>query len=584
MSIKFFAKGLKNYHWQSFFAKFFIIIFSLLSALVVIIFSMYSAFSYSAAKKDAFAAANQVISKTESTINRLMDETVSNYSRLTNQEDWQLFFFLPKEKIIENAALINNVKHDISICVSGNEQINSIYVCSAHNGYVISSSVSNSSADFSAFDDKGWCDFDKIPKQDILKSRTIIQNGTQKQVITFAKPFYYGNKLAGCYVVNFDAFAVNAAVSSGLSENYPCTLSVLNSFGDELCYVGDKALFEDFDPKAKDFSAVTAAPKIEMCKRCRLAGYAKIQNYQTNLSLCFEFTDPMGTNTLLAFLFSLAAVFFVSAVVAFLLTTKFYNIILNIMDILKFPDREDEVLSNNRKGFSAKLKALLSAGNYAEKELAQKINKFKHLHSVSLKSQLNPHFIYNVLHLISSYEMMEHKRDTNVTIAISLFSDLLRGVLDNKNTVVSLGEEIELSKKYLEIANMLVLNKFETVFDVSENLLNKKVLKLTLQPILENSVNHGLRRIKRKGYIKISACISNEMLVIKIRDNGCGMTAEELKNLQNSLNSSFEMRNTHLGLYNTNQRIRLVCGDEYGCSVCSDEGGTEVTVTLPDIG
>ena len=357
MSFKFFTKELKNYHWQSFFAKFFAITFSLLSILIAVIFTMYIAFSYSAAKKDTLNNAEQTILKTENFLNRLMDETVSNYSKLTTQEDWQLFFFLPKEEIAKNYGILNNVKHDISISAAGNDQINSIYIYSRLNGYVISSSKAHSTSSLLNFDDCGWCNYGEIPTSEMIKSRTVNQNGFEKKVITFIKPFYYGNKLSGCYVVNFDAKAVENSILSAMNENYPCKVSLCSLSGTELCSAGDIKEFEDFHP---NIDSSSSAPQIEMYGKNHLAGYAKLQNYQTCIKIFSKISLEKTSNLTTVFIFFIIVALFVSMIIAFLLTSKFYGIVLNIMDILKFPTEEESVSQKQKKGIGAKFEKLFS--------------------------------------------------------------------------------------------------------------------------------------------------------------------------------------------------------------------------------
>lgn len=574
--------SIKNYCWLAFFKKYFSISFSLITLLIVILFSIQSYYTNLIAKKEAVSYAEQTVIKSENVINKLMDETLTCCSNILHQEDLRLFFTMPQNQILQNASLINTIKHNINISISGSNRIYSIYIYSNLNDYVISSLSYQSTAPISLFDDEDWHTLVKDEQFGHLKSRTLMRNNSKKSIITTVRPYYSGNNIVGYYVVNFNADRLQADILSFFDDNYSVHKAYLiNPNGDVFCTVGSNVTKPNKFQKSF-YSEASETPKVHISKENMLTSCIKSSEYNIGILLSFKFPKYTPFNGFQGILLILSILidFFISAIIALSMTSKFYGTILNILDLLEKP--ETAPYSNrNRNLISKMLSKISDRNNYEDRILAEKIQKFKHLQNVSMQSQLNPHFIYNVLHLVNSYEMTQHKQETNVTVAISLFSDLLRSVLDNSSNFVTLEQELAICEKYLAIANMLVMNKFETIINIPNELKHHDVLKMSIQPILENSVTHGLRRVKHKGIIRITAQVISKNLVITIADNGKGMTPEQLEQLCASLETTFEFRGAHLGLYNINQRIRLIYGSEYGCTVQSNENGTTVTITVP---
>ena len=164
--------SIKNYCWLSFFKKYFSISFSLITLLIVMLFSIQSYYANLIAKKEAVSHAEQTVIKSENIINKLMDETLACCSNILNQEDLRLFFTMPQNQILQNASLINTIKHNINISISGSNRIYSIYIYSNLNDYVISSLSYQSTSPISLFDDEDWYTLVKDGQFGHLKSRT----------------------------------------------------------------------------------------------------------------------------------------------------------------------------------------------------------------------------------------------------------------------------------------------------------------------------------------------------------------------------------------------------------------------------
>ena len=200
----------------------------------------------------------------------------------------------------------------------------------------------------------------------------------------------------------------------------------------------------------------------------------------------------------------------------------------------------------------------------------------------ALQAQINPHFIYNTLESIRQ----QAKASGNDATAQMVFAlgRLLRYSINIKNKIVTVRDEIEHLNNYLFLLNYRFDNKYHMEMDIDESLCNLKIIKLIFQPIVENSVHHGLETLDREGVIRLTGRKEGGNAVFVLEDNGCGMSEEQVRKLAERINdfTTFDQPEGSIGLKNINERIKLQYGGEYGISVESAEGlGTKVTITLP---
>lgn len=206
----------------------------------------------------------------------------------------------------------------------------------------------------------------------------------------------------------------------------------------------------------------------------------------------------------------------------------------------------------------------------------------------ALQSQINPHFLYNTLDSIRGKALMQDSEEiAEMTEALSTF---FRYSISNRNNTVTLEEELENIQNYLKIQMFRFDNRFRlNIIDIDQKVLEKcKLPKLTLQPIIENTILHGIERKLGSSTITISATKTEKRFILTISDNGCGMSEETLLSLQAKMrgedNSSLEYssKRTGIALPNVNRRIKLLFGEEYGLKVLSTLGlGTDVEIILP---
>jgi two-component system sensor histidine kinase YesM len=205
-----------------------------------------------------------------------------------------------------------------------------------------------------------------------------------------------------------------------------------------------------------------------------------------------------------------------------------------------------------------------------------------------LQSQINPHFLYNTLESIRGQAMVEGvDQIAEMTEALANF---FRYSISRKGNMVTMEEEIKIVDNYLIIQQYRFNNKFNVTKILGEatEVLEYYLPKLTIQPIVENAIYHGLETKIGKGNITIRVTITGERMIIHIVDDGIGMPQDKLDVLNMSLNSGedsnerINSKMTGIALINVNRRIKLNFGEKYGITVFSTLGfGTDVEIVLP---
>jgi two-component system sensor histidine kinase YesM len=195
----------------------------------------------------------------------------------------------------------------------------------------------------------------------------------------------------------------------------------------------------------------------------------------------------------------------------------------------------------------------------------------------ALQAQINPHFLYNTLDTIN-WMAIRRKAD-DISFMLDSLAKYFRLSLNQGKDVVSISDEINLAKAYLDIQKMRFINSFEAVFDIEEEVKQYSMPKLTLQPIIENALLHGIQnKESQKGIIIIQANKVGEDIYFRVKDDGIGMSNEKVQQL---LACTKENIGNSYGLYNVNQRLRLFSGESYGLIINSEEGkGTTIEIKV----
>lgn len=330
--------------------------------------------------------------------------------------------------------------------------------------------------------------------------------------------------------------------------------------------------------------------------------HSQIVRYTEDLDLegltltgTFNHTDlnreSSPTLWLLIFMCVICVMFFV--VLSFLLSGNITKPIRLLSDRMASHDTSHRVANEPYMNRSDEIGILYNEYENMIEELDHYIknelqNKLLTLNSQmrSLEAQINAHFLYNTLEAISSLAAIEGVKDIS-TMAESL-SSMFRYSIKTKSELVTLREELDHVRNYVAIQQIRFDNGFHMVYDVPKEFYSLQVLKLILQPLVENALYHGLQSCSCGSCIEISAERNDLTLSLSVRDDGTGISQDILHRLEESLKDEVDFqelgyRNKQsIGIKNIHSRISLYYGSEYGIHISSQEGvGTTFTLTLP---
>lgn len=201
-----------------------------------------------------------------------------------------------------------------------------------------------------------------------------------------------------------------------------------------------------------------------------------------------------------------------------------------------------------------------------------------------LQAQINPHFLYNTLDAIIWLAEADEKEQ--VVRMVTSLSDFFRTTLSKGRDFVSIRDEEVHIKSYLQIQQFRYRDILEYDIQIPRELYEYQILKLTLQPLVENALYHGLKNKRRLGRISVTGQRVGEKVVLRVYDDGKGLTKERLEHVRRLIRGELEDYDdsSGFGLSNVEQRIRLNYGPEYGIELNSVYGEwTEVTVTIPAV-
>ncbi|WMC93250.1 cache domain-containing sensor histidine kinase [Kineothrix sp. MB12-C1] len=256
----------------------------------------------------------------------------------------------------------------------------------------------------------------------------------------------------------------------------------------------------------------------------------------------------------------------------------------------RFAQGDFEVrLCENRADEIGKMNRVFNKAIKDINELMQKVTQGeilnKEMEFKTLQSQMNPHFLYNTLDTINWMAFKE--KQIEICNLVTAISNLIRASISNKQSIITLEQELNYVKDYLYIQHVRYKDRFDTIYDIDDSLLNQTVPKLIVQPIVENAIIHGIENTQSKNFLYISVKRENESIDIIVKDTGIGMSEEKISELLKepiTAETGESEVHTNLGLYAVHKRLKFMYGDSYGLIIRSKEGeGTTVILHIPYI-
>ncbi len=272
---------------------------------------------------------------------------------------------------------------------------------------------------------------------------------------------------------------------------------------------------------------------------------------------------------------------------SYIFTKKTMEPISNIIEIIKNPNHKNytaKTLETPEIQFITKnILESIDNNTFYKEQFEKKLDELNEAHEIALRAQINPHFLFNTLETIQAVGFNNTGNNNIAPKMITMLSRLLKISFKNDKKFITVKEEIQHIKTYLEIQQIRYYDLFEVKWDIDDKCLNFSTLKLILQPIVENAIYHGIKNADHFCYLKISINESSdkESIIFEVENNGIKIEQKMLENLKKMLNGEIAAIQSHIGLNNVNRRIKLAFGEIYGCKINSTDEKTTVKITIP---
>ena len=248
-------------------------------------------------------------------------------------------------------------------------------------------------------------------------------------------------------------------------------------------------------------------------------------------------------------------------------------------------DEKDELYTIVRQfnTMTARVNSLVETLRQRNEEVKAAAISQKHAEIKALEAQINPHFLFNTLDSIN-WRAIEHDEE-EISNMLGTLGSLLRYSVSNIEMMVVLEAEISWLKKYIFLQRDRFHDSFDCQYDINEGALSFPIYEMLLQPIVENTILHAFEEVKEGGMIEVKAFVrGDKRLEIHIKDNGCGIRGDVLKELKKEMHERGPLDGKHIGISNVVHRLRIYYGEKAEIEVSSQWGeGTEFILVIPDI-
>lgn len=465
--------------------------------------------------------------------------------------------------------------------------IDSIYIYSEPTDTVI---MDNNSIPLSDLSDTDWINaYHAVtsPKGTIIPRS---KNNVYPQLITIIKPIYVADEKKGAIIMNINAqsiynsmlyhqykdgrlfFLVNADNKIIISSE----LSYFNTYPDD---IGLNTLTIESNPKNSIYE-INDKNYIVLSGDSTISGYKYISAYPLEL---YEHKLSTMKLQIIGILLLLMIIIFILAYVASVRSYSPLNEIISFLDNSQPPtDNIEEEDKNELMYIINSIQTHINDKTKMAEILEERMKLLRKSQYDMLQTQINPHFLYNTLETINWMAYNMSNSENPVSKSLINLASFFRNTLTS-GYFVSIENEIKYTKEYVNILALRYGDLFDIEWDIDESILSYTIIKICLQPIIENAVYHGIKQKNDKGLIKIKGLCDDNNIILIVSDDGVGIEKDALDELNKTLSeTSFTNEKSHIGLSNVNQRIKIIFGDSYGIHVESTVSvGTDVYVTIP---
>lgn len=574
--------NIRYFKFNSIFLRTFLFITALTVIPFIVLSIMFDSNTLKNIREEITLENSYIFDNSVNIIDRTLMEVDTLSSSLASNESTQLY-------------TINNVSTDSFKTISRLAKtlpiiyryIDSIYIYSEPTDTVI---MDNNSIPLSDLSDTDWINaYHAVttPKGTIVPRS---KNNVYPQLITIIKPIYVADEKKGAIIMNINAqsiynsmlyqqykdgrlfFLVNADNKIIISSE----LSYFNTYPDN---IGLNTLTIESNPKNSVYE-INDKNYVVLSGDSSISDYKYISAYPLEL---YEHKLSTMKLQIIGILLLLMIIIFILAYVASVRSYSPLNEIISFLDNSQPPaDSIEEEDKNELMYIINSIQTHINDKTKMAEILEERMKLLKKSQYDMLQTQINPHFLYNTLETINWMAYNMSNSENPVSKSLINLASFFRNTLTS-GYFVSIENEIKYTKEYVNILALRYGDLFDIEWDIDESILSYTIIKICLQPIIENAVYHGIKQKNDKGLIKIKGLCDDNNIILIVSDDGVGIEKDALDELNKTLSeTSFTNEKSHIGLSNVNQRIKIIFGDSYGIHVESTVGvGTDVYVTIP---
>ena len=581
---KAYLKFFKRFRFKSILFKNFIFYM----AIVMIPILIFALFYYNDMKNTTY---DEINSASINNLNSLCDTTdaiifeMQQFVNKTASDDSTKIFMISKNSDFNNQKLWEKLKQNNLRFKSIYGYIDSIYIYSETTDGII---CNNDYMKTDSLNDRSWLTQYQNASDDNMQTFIRNKNNFYPTVITILKPVMFSGKFVGAVAVNIDIQQLTTLKS--FEKNSDGSYNLIIADNREIFYSKNQNLINKTTSELSDADILKTKNPINV--KADGDDYIFFSQKSARSDMYYALLHPLtdykekNSDTIKKALLFVTVVFLCGVLLAISMTYYSIRPITNIIDFIDSTNFEESLGAANSKDelnyIIEYARELMRAKNEADNKLSNNTLNLKKAYNLALQSQINPHFLSNTLETINWKSIQLNGGNNDVSKMIGKLGKIYNYLLKSNEYLVTIKEELTYTELYAEILSYRYKNRFDIEWNVNDAILDCKIIKLSLQPILENAVYHGVKPVKRKGKIIFEGGFSGDDIYFKITDNGAGIPHDRLIKIREDLKNAFDIFDEHIGITNVNQRIKMVYKDKYGITIESEEGkGTCVTVLIP---
>ena len=585
-------KYIKNYKFSSLFFKNFLLILLLVVMPLLIVSMVTYIYSGRILEEEVKKANTRSLLKVQGTMDMIQDEIGRITVQLAN--DYDVIRFAnhlkaeyPQYSDIE--TIVSIMKETIYL---SKDYIESVFIYSKLNDYLLTPHL-GSKLDRSV--DLFWCEgYKNMPESsNTYYALTYIDKNlsTEKKLITFYKKILINQSIdRGVIIVNIPLESLKSLLSNSL-QNDSEILFILD--GEQRIIFSTKDEWVDANFSDMFLEGSKPDDDSEPGEIINFDGQeyilSSISSESSDWAYCSilpksdYYIKQLQLKSLM--IWSMSILLPLAIIAAYMLSVRVFRPIDEVIDMLEnpldIPGHDD--LSSELKLIAGNIMRSHTEHQQSEREIKRRVNMLNAARVKALQAQINPHFLNNTLQALNWLILKETGDEDALSIEVlEQLSELVRSNMETNKNTSSLKDEIEYVNKYISIQKLRYGDKINLAVRIPPELTDSVILKMSLQPLVENAIYHGLKQIEGRGYITISAKPSGDKLVIFVEDNGAGMEDGDIKALNVRLAEAESIEDNHIGLYNVNLRLKLVFGPEAEIVLSKNPTGGIITrMTIP---